>query len=898
MQRVDAFSDVFETYIAHWFQEDRKFTVTSGTRKIEGMLKQNNCVLVVGRSGNGKSATVRHLALKHFDEEGFDIVPIVLPTTILQYYNPERKQLFIVDDFCGKNVINAQIVDNWSLHIHDVLKLLTNNKENNEGMSGQGTVKLVFATDPSIYKDTVFHRIHIPLECTFDLSNQPLQDEEKIEMFKKFRTEKKMSDDFTRTFQGHDNIFPLLCKYSEGKTEAQIIQLFTNPYNVIKQDFVALNKTNKDQMCLISLCILLESIHADVFRQENIHIKDKVVIDAVCSEFDLDFCNETTKSKLVAELNHLEKTYLAKTGDSYYIEHIDIYEIAAVVCGEVIKESFIRFAPSSMIAERYSFIPSETKDSTNLILIKDTDIQKRYFDRLMDDLERRITYSVFHNSQLKDKTYRDKFCEYCRRRQQKVKDLLNRLQKHTSEQSENQIDNTTEKGDNEYEDYIKFTEQYHFSTHRMQIPLIESTWEGYEDIVNLLIEMECDVNETDKFGRSSLFVACHLGRTNVAVQLLDKGAKHSLCDNNEAASPLHAACIGGDSKIVEALLAKGADTSARDKKGYSPFLAATEAGHKKILEKLLADKKNANINQKDNFDRSALFHASYNGRKEIVDLLLEKGADIEECDKQGFSPLLAACFMGKLNVVVDLLEKKADISKVDIDGRSALFMACEKGDNRIVEILLQKDADVSQCDWLQRSPLFIACTFEHEQIVRLLVKYKADISQCDQDGRSPLFIACEKGHDAIFNILLEKCQNDVLEKADHKDRSPLYVASRGGFLEIVKKLVSKGSKINKRNAWQMTPLFVACREGNADVVKYLIDSNADLNAADYNRQSPLSIACDNGYADVVTILVENDVNVYHADNDHKTPLELAENRGHTNIVDILNGVINRNRPYC
>ncbi|CAG2246544.1 ANK [Mytilus edulis] len=219
------------------------------------------------------------------------------------------------------------------------------------------------------------------------------------------------------------------------------------------------------------------------------------------------------------------------------------------------QHSFIRFAPSSFIAERYSlFSYGESTGREDTIVIKDEETEKVYFDRLMTDLEQGITYSTFHNSQLANVSYRNKFYD------------------KTTCASRDSVDS--------YEDYIEFTEPYHFASHKMKIPLIESALEGNKDIVNLLIKMKCDIDETDKFGRSALFITCLLGREDVAILLLDKNANHELTDNNDR-SPLYVACKGGFLPIVNALLTKSADLNTSDKNGCCALHAACETGHKK-----------------------------------------------------------------------------------------------------------------------------------------------------------------------------------------------------------------------------------------------------------------------------------------------------------------------------
>lgn len=895
-QLLGIFTDTYETYLSGWNKDDKQFYVTLGTKKVENMLKENNCVLVTGLSGDGKSAIIRHIALKHFIDDGFDIVPTVGdPATILKYHNPKRNQIFVIDDFCGKYVLKPQHVEIWSLYIDNILELIINNQEHKE-QTGKGNIKLLFATASDVFEDSLFNRMNCLSKFKFSLSDQPLQDPEKLCMIKKYVTQKQMSNRVTSSLKSQKDMYPLLCKLAVGKSPKQIIQLFTNPYEVIRQDFLELKNTNKTQICLIASCILLESLKDDIFRREHIPEEDAVVIEAVCSEFDLDLHKDFTRSKLNDELKSLEETYFVRSGDFYHLVHNKIYDIAAVFCGEIISNIFIKYASSSFIAERYYFVSTDEVKRDNFICIKNENTQTIYFDRLMKDIEQGITYSTFHNSQLIHKSYRDKFCAYCRNRKQKVVEILNKLQNSSSNPCEDAAIN--EGNINEYGDYIVFSRSYHFSSHNMRIPLIESAWEGHEDIVDLLVKLERNVNETDKFGRSALFVACQRDQKKVAILLLKEGAKHELAENNDI-SPLCAACKSGHSRIVDVLLKKGADIFKSDKNGCCSLHAASESGHTAIVGQLLKAKNNAIINQCDNDGRSALFVASYHGEIQVVKLLIEKNANIDKCNKQYISPLMAACTEGRYEVVNFLINSQADIFKTDNKGRSALYIACEKGHHEIVKVLLLKGADAMISDCHQRSPLFIASALGYKKIVSQLVDYSfktgiSMIKKSDKEGKSPLFIACEKGHESIVNVLMRRSSFEVLEQTDKNQCTPLYVACRGGFLKIVKELVSAGAQIDKVNKMQETPLFSASREGHIEVVQYLIKENAYFDLEDCYGQTPLSVACVEGNAAIVKILVENGSKTNYLDNNKKNLLQIAQMKGYADIENILK---QKDSPY-
>ena len=102
-------------------------------------------------------------------------------------------------------------------------------------------------------------------------------------------------------------------------------------------------------------------------------------------------------------------------------------------------------------------------------------------------------------------------------------------------------------------------------------------------------------------------------------------------------TPLHYAVGEGHKKIVELLIAKGADVHEKAKDGTTPLLIATLLGHKEIAELLIAE--GANVNAKDMNGLTPLHRATYQGYKEIAELLIAKGADVNAKDDIGYTPV-------------------------------------------------------------------------------------------------------------------------------------------------------------------------------------------------------------------------------------------------------------------
>ena len=123
---------------------------------------------------------------------------------------------------------------------------------------------------------------------------------------------------------------------------------------------------------------------------------------------------------------------------------------------------------------------------------------------------------------------------------------------------------------------------------------------------------------------------------------------------------------------------------------------------------------------------------------------------------------------------------------------------------------------------------------------------------------------------------------------DKYGRTPLYVASEEGHIDVVKYFVELGADVEAKDRFGKTPLHVASRNGHIDVVKYLVEHGADMEAKDEDGRTPLHLASWNGYIGVVKYLVEHGADVMAKSKDGNTPLhEASEEEGHIDVVKYL-----------
>ena len=115
------------------------------------------------------------------------------------------------------------------------------------------------------------------------------------------------------------------------------------------------------------------------------------------------------------------------------------------------------------------------------------------------------------------------------------------------------------------------------------------------DIARALLDAKADPNRRDAAGREPLVVAVRRGHPELVKLLLDAGARIDSATTADKRSVLHVAAAMGSGRIVEMLLAKGADRNARDSAGRTPAdLAAIGGQSARIVSALGGSSRTAN----------------------------------------------------------------------------------------------------------------------------------------------------------------------------------------------------------------------------------------------------------------------------------------------------------------
>lgn len=133
------------------------------------------------------------------------------------------------------------------------------------------------------------------------------------------------------------------------------------------------------------------------------------------------------------------------------------------------------------------------------------------------------------------------------------------------------------------------------------------------------LEQGLDVDRADPEGRTSLMMAAFEGYTEVIEVLLDHGAEVDRMDVSGRTALMYASS-GPFPQTVELLIDNGADVNHADNaEGWTALMMAAAEGHRPVVELLLTH--GADVGLTDQDGDAAIDHARERGQTDIVALL-------------------------------------------------------------------------------------------------------------------------------------------------------------------------------------------------------------------------------------------------------------------------------------
>lgn len=269
-------------------------------------------------------------------------------------------------------------------------------------------------------------------------------------------------------------------------------------------------------------------------------------------------------------------------------------------------------------------------------------------------------------------------------------------------------------------------------------------------------------------------------RQSVAL-LLDSGAR--IDNRHEGKTALHVATIAGHARVVNLLIARGADLALPDVNGSLPFSYAADLASDEIAIALI--NAGAPLNA---VSTTALCHAAALSNT-VINMLLAHNINVRNLrDSANESPCHNAAHRHRLPAVFDLLVNGVG---VDLDARDQARQTCAHictfhGDEAALRLCLAAGANVNPRDVSGRSPLHVACAERREKTAWLLLVAGADVEAQDDAGETPLHLAYSvpgRQHLSFYNGIRALVAAGALYDSplDHNGRSPRAVANDRRF---------------------------------------------------------------------------------------------------------------------
>jgi len=399
--------------------------------------------------------------------------------------------------------------------------------------------------------------------------------------------------------------------------------------------------------------------------------------------------------------------------------------------------------------------------------------------------------------------------------------------------------------------------------------LIMGAYLGNKAITDLLLQYGADVNVENFDKENALTAALYQGNEDIALDLLENGADYTKQDNS-GKTALWKAVKVNSLKTVEFIMR---DIEQKRNKLISAFIKSVESSFNEYKEFVNSfnEYKKAVISldaqdQKHKF--TALINAIYLGQKEMALLMLgQYDIQVNQKDVFGYSALWHAVSEGYETIIEALLKKYdksmliAEIDKPDLFGNTLWNTVVSQGNNKIIRLFLEKlDGDKTKENQVETQKK------ESHKRVNVVVQKKMieqPIAQEKPTDRTEmvnrLFIeSIKEGRisDAEDFLREEDGNGDRIVRKDCINDA-LMIASENGNLGIVKQLlINHDADINYKDKEKNTPLILAAKNGQYHVIPTLLKYGAAINAQNEKKESAIIVAATNARVETVRMLLK------------------------------------------
>lgn len=511
-------------------------------------LQSTNFLTVIGSFGQGKSSLVQHVALRLRDEEGYDIIPCRNPMEIVTWYQRGENQIFIVDDLYGESCLLSAKLESWQDHANFL-----------EHIFNQGRIKIIASSRPNIFNVAYSKLQNKQFQSTIIMNKFPLTNVQKENMLKThIQTLEESEIKSILEIDDEDILehFPLLClmynHYSSTLSKKVDVHDFFRNRNRLHDEFLEnLRKHDKNSYKTILIFVLLNGQVSQNEYSNGERLQKKVdKLSALTNYLAIE------KNTFYKCLENLTGTYFKKSRGMFLPIHntilVTLLEFTARVSQQIIIQhwnsgllfNYSHFKSIDLFVFRHNQIISVNPGNENL-----------FFQRMIDNIQKRKSFKVFEQDNMKSMVFRQKFIKFIRTESSKDDRLIKRIL--------NTIDDAKVEGS------------------LPLLPIQIASFMGLADMVELLVSY-VDVNFYGIVGFSALHAACTIGDINTVKVLIDNNA-----DVNKTVCLEHVLSAIDRATLTQRCLTTEQIIYIPEKSELSPIYIACLLNHKSIVELLL-----------------------------------------------------------------------------------------------------------------------------------------------------------------------------------------------------------------------------------------------------------------------------------------------------------------------
>ncbi|CAC5383064.1 unnamed protein product [Mytilus coruscus] len=335
-----------------------KFYVTEAATRLIEVVKNNQCTIITGVPGSGKSSLAYYVAIHMQETDGYTVLPIWSSSELMA--NSNVKQVYVFDDVFGTYSLIESNLNYWDSETRRIKVLLKN----------------------KVLKVMVTCRSYLYDKVRDSLSSQS---------FKHFNMQ---SDVIHLSLEERKEIGKLYITDSVNMDNADFFQ---NPNQFIENEIR--NFKSKRDLSFIGLALLVLSNNS--IKKDSLQIgKDKydIILQDLLDELDIRKC--PSKTSILLNLQHLKNMYLEETESTFCTKHDKMFDIITHSVGKFIIRCILRHCESAFISSRCQLKSLNERHGDCTVMIED-ELETLYFDRILEDIDKEHNWEVFAGIQMK-----------------------------------------------------------------------------------------------------------------------------------------------------------------------------------------------------------------------------------------------------------------------------------------------------------------------------------------------------------------------------------------------------------------------------------------------------------------------------------------------------------------